>query len=129
MRSRFASARVARLGTIATAASPHVVPCCFALEEDLAFTAVDSKPKSTRFLQRLANLRSNAAACLLVDHYEETWDLLWWIRADGRAEIEETGQLAARALAALVGKYEQYRSEPPTGPVVVIRIERWRAWP
>ena len=46
--------RVARLATVGPDGRPHVVPICFALDGDTLYTAVDSKPKSTRRLRRLA---------------------------------------------------------------------------
>ena len=36
--------------------APHVVPVCFVLVDELAFTAVDHKPKRRRQLRRTANL-------------------------------------------------------------------------
>ena len=56
-RQRVGEARVGRLGTVTPAGRPHLVPCCFALVDDVAFTAVDDKPKSTFNLRRLENIR------------------------------------------------------------------------
>ena len=47
MRDRLGSARVARLATVAPGGAPHLVPICFVLEGDTAFSAVDRKPKRT----------------------------------------------------------------------------------
>ena len=128
-RDRLAAARVARLGTVTAEGHPHLVPCCFALVGDTAYSAVDAKPKSTLALRRLANLRANRQASLLVDHYAEDWSALWWIRVDGTGRVIEDGAERASALAALAAKYDQYRREPPPGPVVALDIARWRAWP
>lgn len=129
MRARLAAARVARLGTVTAESRPHLVPCCFALEGDTAYSAVDAKPKTTVALRRLANLRVHAAASLLVDHYDEDWSALWWVRVDGSGRVVDHGPERDRALAALTAKYEQYRREPPPGPVVALDITTWRAWP
>jgi hypothetical protein len=59
-----------------------------------------------------------------VDHYEEDWSRLWWVRVDGPAEVVDAGA----ALAALAAKYEQYRAAPPAGPAIAITPERWRSW-
>jgi PPOX class probable F420-dependent enzyme len=129
MRERLAAARVARLGTVTVDGAPHLVPCCFALAGDTAYSAVDGKPKSTMALRRLANVRANPHASLLVDHYAEDWSALWWVRVDGTGRVIEGGPERDRALALLGAKYEQYRRQPPPGPVVALDITTWRAWP
>ena len=107
---------------------PHVVVCCFAVEDDRLWTAVDAKPKASPRLQRLANVRAHPWACLLVDHYEEDWERLWWVRVDGAAAVLEAGAERERAVAALVAKHPQYASSPPEGPVIAVAVERWRGW-
>jgi PPOX class probable F420-dependent enzyme len=121
---RFAQARVGRLATVTALGRPHVVPVCFVLHEDRVFTAVDAKPKATTALARLENVRATGRASVLVDHYEEDWASLWWVRVDGVARIEQS----AGALDALAAKYEQYRSARPAGPVIAIDPERWSSW-
>ena len=122
---RLAAARVGRLATVTADGRPHVVPVCFVLAGGRIYTAVDAKPKSTRALRRLENVRATGRASLLVDHYEEDWARLWWVRVDGPAEVLES---AAAALDALAGKYEQYRAARPAGPVIAITPDRWRSW-
>jgi PPOX class probable F420-dependent enzyme len=121
---RLARARVGRLATVTAAGRPHVVPVCFALTGGRIYTAVDAKPKSTRALRRLENVRATGRASLLVDHYDEDWSQLWWVRVDGRAEVVDSDA----ALDALAAKYEQYRADRPAGPVIAITPERWRSW-
>jgi PPOX class probable F420-dependent enzyme len=121
---RLAAARVGRLATVGADGRPHLVPVCFALHEDAIVTAVDAKPKSTRALRRLDNVRATGRASLLVDHYEEDWSRLWWVRVDGPAEVVES----EAAIDALAAKYEQYRAARPAGPVIVLRPEKWRSW-
>jgi PPOX class probable F420-dependent enzyme len=129
MRERVQDARVGRLATVTDRGLPHAVPCCFALDGDLVYSAVDTKPKATTALRRLANLRANPAAALLVDHYSEEWAELWWVRLDGRGRILEGGAEHDRAIARLATKYQQYRETPPPGPAIVIDVTRWTAWP
>jgi PPOX class probable F420-dependent enzyme len=121
---RLAAARVGRLATVTAAGRPHVVPVCFVLSERRIFTAVDAKPKVTSSLARLENVRATGRASLLVDHYEEDWAELWWVRVDGVAEVVDS----AAAIDALAGKYEQYRTDRPAGPVIAIAPDRWRSW-
>jgi nitroimidazol reductase NimA-like FMN-containing flavoprotein (pyridoxamine 5'-phosphate oxidase superfamily) len=54
VRERVAAARVGRLATIRPDGRPHIVVCCFALADDVVYSAVDDKPKTTLSLQRLA---------------------------------------------------------------------------
>jgi PPOX class probable F420-dependent enzyme len=129
MRTRVAGARVGRLATVTDEGRPHLVPCCFALVGDTVYSAVDAKPKSTLALRRLANVRATGHASLLVDHYDDDWSGLWWVRVDGAGRVVESGPERDTALAALATKYDQYRRTPPPGPVVALDITRWRAWP
>jgi PPOX class probable F420-dependent enzyme len=99
----------------------------FALDDEVVWWAVDAKPKRTPFLQRLANLQAEPRVSLLVDHYAEDWEQLWWVRADGLAffagaEESEVG------LRLLQERYPQYRAAAPPGPVVKVEVSRWRWW-
>lgn len=128
-RRRFAASPVARLATVTPAGRPHVVPVVFALDRDVLWTAVDGKPKTSANLRRVANIRSDPRVSLLVDHYASDWTALWWVRVDGTAEV--LGAEAAegqRGISQLVAKYEQYQADPPQGPVIVVRVERWTTW-
>lgn len=134
-RERFAAARVARLATADAAGTPHLVPVVFAVDGDTVALAVDHKPKRTTRLKRLANIEANPAVCLLADHYDEDWDVLWWARADGTARVLPPaggpggGSAAAAGLVALLtAKYGQYTGRPPAGPVVEISVRRWSGW-
>ena len=122
---RLAAARVGRLATVTADGEPHVVPVCFALAGDRIVTSVDAKPKATRALRRLDNVRATGRASLLVDHYEEDWSRLWWVRVDGPAAVADVD---SEALAALAAKYAQYREQAPAGPLIALRPEHWRSW-
>ncbi|HKA48024.1 MAG TPA: TIGR03668 family PPOX class F420-dependent oxidoreductase [Candidatus Dormibacteraeota bacterium] len=128
MRSRVASAPVARLGTISRGGVPHLVPFCFVLDGDVMYSAVDRKPKRSLRLRRLRNAAADPRVSVLVDNYEDDWSRLWWIRLDGRARTLEPGPEAAGAISQLEAKYAQYRLEPPPGPVLRIDVERWTGW-
>jgi len=119
---------VGRLGTVSDSGRPHLVPCCFVLDGDRVYSAVDAKPKSTMALRRLDNLAANPACALLVDHYEDDWTALWWVRLDGRGRLAPDGAEREAALALLGAKYEQYRRTPPPGPVIAVAVERWTWW-
>lgn len=126
-RELFASSAAARLATADRDGRPHLVPITFAVIGDVVVTAVDHKPKSTRSLKRLRNIAENPRVTLLVDHYEDDWSRLWWVRADGEAEVGRAVD-APGSVAALTAKYEQYRSHPPDGDLITIRVLRWTGW-
>jgi PPOX class probable F420-dependent enzyme len=123
-----ADARVGRLATVTPAGGPHLVPCCFTLAVTTIYSAVDAKPKLTLALRRLENIRANPAASLLVDHYDENWSALWWVRVDGPGRIVEEEDERLHAVHLLATKYPQYRAEPPPGAVIALEIERWTFW-
>jgi PPOX class probable F420-dependent enzyme len=125
---RVGGARVARLATIDPDGRPHLVPICFALEGDVLYSAVDQKPKRWRDLRRVRNVRERGWATVLVDHYEEDWSALWWVRIRGRARVLEDGEESRRALSVLAEKYPQYRRDPPAGPVLAMEVAEWREW-
>ena len=128
-RRRFGGARVARLATADAAGRPHLVPITFALAGETIYSAVDGKPKRTRALARLANVAANPRVAVLVDHYEDDWERLWWVRADGGARVLDVAEAEARAaLDALAARYERYRAQAPPGPVLAIDVERWTGW-
>ncbi len=128
-RERFAAARVARLATADAIGRPHLVPIVFAVDGDTVYSAVDAKPKRSTALRRLANVRVNPAVALLVDHYDEDWTTLWWVRADGRARVLDAHEAQARrGVELLAGRYPQHRLELPRGPVLVVAVERWSGW-
>jgi len=128
MRALAASARVGYLGTVAANGTPHVVPVCFALLCDVAYSSVDHKPKRSPRLRRIANVRATGRACLLVDEYDDDWSRLWWVRLDGHGRIVEDSREEAAALTALAQKYPQYTKHPPNGPVLAVEVTRLSGW-
>ena len=127
-RRRVEQARVARLATVDARGRPHVVPICFVLAGDVLYSAVDRKPKRSPRLKRLDNIRANPNVTVLVDHYEEDWSRLWWVRLRGRGRVLEAGEERERALALLADKYPQYRAQPPADAVIAIDLNDWQGW-
>jgi PPOX class probable F420-dependent enzyme len=135
MRQRVIEAPVGRLATVTPTGAPHLVPCCFVLDGETVYSAVDAKPKSTLALRRLDNVRANPATSLLVDHYADDWSTLWWIRLDGRSRVldaaaddPDADTERDRALDLLTAKYRQYRETRPPGAVLALDVSAWRAW-
>jgi PPOX class probable F420-dependent enzyme len=128
-RALFESARVARLATADARGVPHLVPICFALDDDRVVTAVDHKPKRTGRLRRLENIADNPAATALADVYDDDWTRLWWARADGAARSEDPGSPEHRRVVELLAeRYPQYLEHPPEGPAIVISVSHWSGW-
>ncbi|WP_026414942.1 TIGR03668 family PPOX class F420-dependent oxidoreductase [Actinomadura oligospora] len=131
--ARLAAAPVARLATVTPGADgaagrPHLVPITFAVSGGSVFTAVDHKPKTTRDLRRLENLRANPRASVLADHYEDDWDRLWWVRVDGHARLITDPDAMAVPLDLLAARYPRYRERRPDGPVIEVVIDHVVGW-
>lgn len=133
-RARFTESPVARLGTVTPGGAPHLVPVVFAVAadpvsgQDVVYTAVDAKPKTTRRLRRLANIDANPLVSVLVDHYADDWTRLWWVRVDGVATVHDDGQDLEVGRRLLRAKYPQYQSVSLDGPVIAVAVHRWSSW-
>ncbi len=127
-RTRFVAVPVVRLATADDLGQPHIVVTTFVVAKDVIFTAVDSKPKQSRNLKRLRNVKINPRVSVLADCYEDDWTQLWWARADGIATVIEAENEMAEPLRLLGDKYWQYRQERPEGPVIAVTVQRWSGW-
>lgn len=127
-RGRIAASPVGRLATVRPDGAPHIVPVVFALAGDTIYTAVDAKPKRSPHLQRLANLRREPRCSVLVDHYEDDWSALWWVRADGVGVVIDDPPADHPGLVALADRHPQYRAILPIGPVIAVSVQRWSGW-
>ncbi len=111
--------RVGHLATADRAGNPHVVPVCYAWRAPHVYFVCDEKPKrgSPRALKRLANLRENPRAALVVDHYEDDWSQLAYLLLQlDAATVDDTTEYEA-ILDQLRGRYPGYRA-------MDLRIER-----
>ena len=142
---RLETAPVARLATAGSNAAPHIIPVCFALDNDSdtegchIYSVLDQKPKRAALtrLRRVRNLLENPQAALLVDHYNPAdWSQLWYILITGPAELLTADHAAAqperqRAIAQLRQKYPQYRTmdiaENPVIRLTAARVVEWDA--
>ena len=118
-----AAARVGHLATASADGLPHVIPVCFALHGTVLYSVLDQKPKRTSLtrLRRVRNIQANSQVALVVDHYDEDWDRLWFILLTGHAELLLDGVERSVAVEILRQKYRQYR-EMPIDPNPVIKI-------
>ena len=127
---RVAEAPVARLATTSTSLGVDVVPITFALADGRStiVTAVDHKPKSTANLRRLRNIAAHPIVTVLVDHYEDDWHRLWWVRIKGTARVVADGPVMVAAIDRLVDRYDQHRAQRPEGPAIVIAVDEVVGW-
>jgi coenzyme F420-0:L-glutamate ligase / coenzyme F420-1:gamma-L-glutamate ligase len=128
--------RSGRLATVDPRGQPHAVPVCYALLDGVIYTPIDEKPKTgdPRELRRIRNILANPKVCLVVDHYEdEDWTRLAWLQVRGEASLVEDAAERARALAALRGRYRQYRTmaleELPLLRITPTRLVGWHGKP
>jgi PPOX class probable F420-dependent enzyme len=120
------SQRVAILGTLNADGSSHLVPFTFAsLEPGQLVSAVDQKPKSSRQLRRLGNVRRDPRVTILAHHYEDDWRRLWWVRAAGAASITEIEPRGAGD--ALRDRYPQYAGQS-LGPWLLMKVDSIARW-
>ena len=125
---RFAASPVLRLATADADGKPHLVPCTFvAYGDDLAI-GIDNKPKTSTSLKRLRNIAENASVSAIVDHYDDDWRQLWWVRADGEASILADGDQYRFLWGLLRAKYRQYEGQILNGPIIVIKVVAWSGW-
>lgn len=100
------------------------------------YSALDEKPKSVadpRALARVRDVLARPRVSVLVDHWDEDWSRLAWLRLDGVAALlEPTGTDAAEqrvAVRLLRNRYPQYATHRLEAcPMLRIEIERVVAW-
>jgi PPOX class probable F420-dependent enzyme len=124
--------RVAHLATADGVGAPHVVPVCFALVGDELYVSIDEKPKRSAPMQlrRLRNIAENPQVAVVADVYDDDdWTRLGFVLVHGRARVLNVGEEHRLALAALRGKYAQYRAMAlEERPVIAISVERVTSW-
>lgn len=124
-------ARVGHLATADESGAPHVIPVCFALDRTYIYSVLDQKPKRAALtrLRRVRNIQANPQVSLVVDHYEEDWQRLWYILVAGEAVLLLDGSQRDAAIALLRQKYQQYRDmDIDQNPVIKITPARVVSW-
>ncbi len=124
-------APVGRLATADANGVPHVIPVCYALMDGLIYSVLDQKPKRATLtrLRRVRNILVNPQVSLVVDHYEENWERLWYILISGHAELLEEGAERPAAIQILREKYAQYRAmDIDPNPVIKITPSHVVSW-
>lgn len=125
-RDRLRVASSAVLGTVDPDRGVHLVPVVFTMiGDDRIVIAVDSKPKRSRQLRRLANIEADPRVSLLVDEYDADWRRLLWVRADGHASVREHIESAVERDHR--ERYPQLEGHD-LGPWIDIEVESISGW-
>jgi PPOX class probable F420-dependent enzyme len=121
--------RTARHGVLATVhpgRGVDAVPVVFVPVGGSLVIPVDRvKPKRGPRLQRLANIEHDDRCVLLVDHYEDDWSQLWWVRAHARARTSSAGDAVVRALEEC---FPPYRVPGSIASVITLTPTAIRGW-
>ncbi|MBK33344.1 MAG: TIGR03668 family PPOX class F420-dependent oxidoreductase [Chloroflexi bacterium] len=127
------SQKVAYLATTDVHAQAHIVPVVFVLIDQNIFICIDGKPKKSRSLKRLTNIKANPKISLLVDNYDDDWQQLKWVRVDGTAIVlestDESRAVFESVISTLRDKYPQYQTmDLSRGPLISITINAIASW-
>lgn len=89
------------LGTVHAERGVDAVPVVFAVDGEVLVVPVDTvKPKASTRLQRLANVERDPRCVMLVDHYDDDWSQLWWVRVHATATVVDGTNDALERFAA-----------------------------
>jgi len=124
------ASRVGHLATADAAGAPHLIPVCYAADDDTLYITVDEKPKRRDIpLKRVRNILDNPQAAFVVDRYDEDWSRLGWVMLRGPAEILDSGPEHDRAQALIAARHPQLkRMRIAELPVIALRIARATDW-
>ena len=132
VRARLEAARVARLATVDSKNTPHIIPVCFVFDGSVLYSGIDRKPKrvAAQQLARLKNIQTTPEVAFLADEYDDDWDRLWYVLVRGKAALVTAEREHKRALARLKAKYPQYAAGLLDEDALIFRItpERVTSW-
>ncbi len=116
------------LATIHPTRGVDAVPVVFATGGDRILLPVDTvKPKRSTVLQRLRNLEADPRCVLLVDHYSDDWEELWWVRIHGSASICTPTELEV-ARSVLANRHARYREPGSVVGVIALAPKKVTGW-
>ena len=80
-------------------------------------------------LKRVRNIQANPNVALLLDHYEEDWESLWYVLITGLATLLAEGEEHQKAIELLKAKYDQYLDmDIEMNPVIKITPQKVTTW-
>jgi PPOX class probable F420-dependent enzyme len=114
------------LGTVHAARGVDAVPVVFVVDGDQLVLPIDTvKAKRSPLLQRLRNLDHDGRAVLLVDHYDDDWSQLWWVRVHGQAREADPTDIQ---LAELARTFPAYAASGSVTSVIVLTPSELTGW-
>jgi PPOX class probable F420-dependent enzyme len=121
------NARFGVLATVDITSGTHTVPVVFAIiDRQLAIPIDTVKDKQSIRLRRLQNLENEPRASLLVDHRDDDWDQLWWVRLDLMFDRHDSSdEIWGRRLAS---KYPSYRATDAIDSLLHFTVDRVSGW-
>jgi PPOX class probable F420-dependent enzyme len=123
---RLRSTRNGVLGTVHAQRGADLVPVVYVVDGTTIVLPIDTvKPKSGARLQRLRNLEADARASVLIDHYDDDWQALWWVRAHGTARLAAP---TTKQLERLATSFPAYRDPGSVASVVLVEVDEVTGW-
>ena len=118
------------LGTVHPDRGVDAVPVVFVVADGQLVVPIDTvKAKSGGRLQRLRNLEADDRCVLLVDHYDDDWSQLWWVRVHARgAEVADTEPAAESHRTALARAFPAYATDGAVTSVIVLTVDEVTGW-
>ena len=114
------------LGTLHPERGVDAVPVVFVVDGGRILIPIDTvKAKGTRRLQRLANLEADPRCVVLVEHYDDDWSQLWWVRLHGRASEAAPSPTRLESLAAA---FPAYAAADSVTALIVLRPDEITGW-
>ena len=121
-----AGARHGVLGTVHPVRGVDAVPVVFAVIGHRVVMPVDRvKAKRSLRLQRLANLANDDRCVLLIDHDDEDWSRLWWVRVHGTGHENSPRPEEVSALASL---FPAYRAPDAIASIITLTATAVSGW-
>lgn len=127
-RSRLAGHLHGVLATVHAVRGVDAVPVVYTCGDGVVAVPIDRvKPKASMRLQRERNLEQDPRATLLVEHWDDDWSRLWWVRAELRWQPDPEPAVVDALAARLAKAHVQYRDRPFAG-LLVLRLVAVTGW-
>lgn len=113
------------LGSVHPERGVDLVPVVYAVTSDGVVIPVDTvKPKETTRLQRLDNIAHDPRCTLLVEHYDDDWSQLWWVRISGEGHEADV----AEVWPAVRERFPQYADQASIAGGILLTPCRITGW-
>ncbi len=118
------SADVARFAST-DGRQPHLVPVVLVSAGNHIYLPIDGKLKKPGTLKRLSNIELHPEVTLLVDHYEDDWSQLWWVRVDAIASIVPMPTAVRNKLTEKYTGYGHTEIGIESIKLEVVNVQKW----